>query len=242
MASCLFSFRFLCLILGPSGTIWHYKSWSTLFLIMASCLHSTKPFPEAIMTDWQLDSEEQTSVKFRSKYKLVIQKMHLKMMSAKWWPFCSGLSVLDHKGWKNDKIVNIRKLNGNVVVLWLQEILQLLLEMKLEMNYKKTEIIIRAFDDASVHQNDSKISKHSLWLTVSLILIFPDCKLNLTLSVVNTYTIFSIKDYCLYSYPWFYDKVTLTHKQLKKNGCIPITVATDALVLTLYVLNFSEGT
>ena len=37
-----------------------------------------------------LDSYEQTSVKLDSYTKPIIDKMHLKMVSAKWQPFCPG--------------------------------------------------------------------------------------------------------------------------------------------------------
>ena len=67
----------------------------TLVLIMAWHLPGGKPLPELILTYCQLDPQEQTSVKFKSKYNnLHSKKIKLKMLSAKWCPFCLCLCVL----------------------------------------------------------------------------------------------------------------------------------------------------
>ena len=63
---------------------------------MAYPLFSAKPLSEPMLTYWQLDPWEQTSVKFQSKFcdfhsRNCISKCHL----LKWWPFCSGFIVLN---------------------------------------------------------------------------------------------------------------------------------------------------
>ena len=61
-------------------------------------LFSPKPSPKPIPTCCQLDPQQQTSVKFESKYNSFhFKKMHFKMSSAKWCPFYSGLNVLTTK-------------------------------------------------------------------------------------------------------------------------------------------------
>ena len=70
---------------------------SALVQIMAWCLFGTKPLSKPMLGYCQSDHREQTSVKVESKYKLSdfsFMKMHLKMSSGKWRPFCLGLNVL----------------------------------------------------------------------------------------------------------------------------------------------------
>ena len=43
---------------------------SALVQVMACCLFSTKPLPKPMLVYYQLDPQEQTSVKFESKYKI----------------------------------------------------------------------------------------------------------------------------------------------------------------------------
>ena len=45
-----------------------------------------KPLSEPILSYYQLDPLEQTSVSFYQKLNILIKKINLKM-SAKWWPF-----------------------------------------------------------------------------------------------------------------------------------------------------------
>ena len=54
---------------------------SALVQIMACRLIGTKPLPEPMLTFCLLDPQEQTSVKFKSKFKHFIQKMRLKTSS-----------------------------------------------------------------------------------------------------------------------------------------------------------------
>ena len=58
------------------------------------CLFATTPLPEPMLDPW-----EQTSMKFESNYIFFsFKKFHLKMSSAKCWPFCWGCSLLTLKG------------------------------------------------------------------------------------------------------------------------------------------------
>ena len=64
---------------------------SALVQVTACRLAGTKPLPEPMLAYCQLDPEEQTSMKFKIKtYNFSFMKMHLKMLSAKWQPFCPG--------------------------------------------------------------------------------------------------------------------------------------------------------
>ena len=53
----------------PSAAYMHWWTGSALVMVMASCLFGAKPLPEPLLTYWLLDPYEQTSVKFKSKYK-----------------------------------------------------------------------------------------------------------------------------------------------------------------------------
>ena len=55
-----------------------------LCMMMACCLFSAKPLPEQIRISCQLNPKEQTWIKIQN---LSFKKMHLKILSAKWWPF-----------------------------------------------------------------------------------------------------------------------------------------------------------
>ena len=58
---------------------------------MACCLFGTKPLSKPMVVYCRLDLSKQISVKVWSKYKnFSFRKMHLKISSAKWWPFCPG--------------------------------------------------------------------------------------------------------------------------------------------------------
>ena len=57
---------------------------------MACRLSGAKPLSEPMLPYCQLDPKEYNSVNFYSTFK----RMHLKMPSAKWRPFCLGLHVL----------------------------------------------------------------------------------------------------------------------------------------------------
>ena len=61
---------------------------------MACCLFGTKPLPEPILIYCQFDPLQQ--IHFSQNTKLSFSTLHLKMLSAKWQPFCSGLSVFTH--------------------------------------------------------------------------------------------------------------------------------------------------
>ena len=61
---------------------------------MACCLFGTKPLPEPILIYCQFDPLKQ--IRFSQNTKLSFSTLHLKMLSAKWQPFCWGLNVLTH--------------------------------------------------------------------------------------------------------------------------------------------------
>ena len=73
---------------SPPPSAAYMRRWtrSALVQVMAWRLSGTKPLPEPMLTYYQLDPWEQTPVKIESKYK----KMLLKILSAKWQPFCLG--------------------------------------------------------------------------------------------------------------------------------------------------------
>ena len=71
-----------------------YIRWwprSALVQVMACRLLGVKPLLEPMLTYYQLDLQEHTSVKLESKHKkFPFIKIQLKMSSAKWRPFCPG--------------------------------------------------------------------------------------------------------------------------------------------------------
>ena len=63
--------------------------------VMAFCLMGTKPLSEAMLAYCKLDPCQQIWMKFESKYKkFSFKEKSLKMLFAKWCPFCLGLIVL----------------------------------------------------------------------------------------------------------------------------------------------------
>ena len=69
----------------------HHWTGSELVQIMACRLFGAKPFSKPMLGYCQLDPYEQTSVKFFIKIQnFPFTEMHLKISSAKWWPFCPG--------------------------------------------------------------------------------------------------------------------------------------------------------
>ena len=63
---------------------------------MAFCLFATKSLPEPMLVHCPLDSKENVlmTVLFENQ-KFLFNKMHLKMLSATWLPFCLNLNVLN---------------------------------------------------------------------------------------------------------------------------------------------------
>ena len=63
----------------------YMRRWTgpSLIQVMACRLFGAKPLSEPMLAYCQLDSWEQISVKFKSKFYLFIQKIYLKMSSAK---------------------------------------------------------------------------------------------------------------------------------------------------------------
>ena len=64
---------------------------SALVQIMACCLFGTKPLSKLMLGYCQLDALGQISIKIQN---FSFMKMHLKLSSAKWRPFCPGRNEL----------------------------------------------------------------------------------------------------------------------------------------------------
>ena len=74
---------------------WHQISWSSLVQVMVHCLSGPKPLLEPLLTYCQLNPQEQASMKIEIQiHSPSFNKMHLKLPSAKFWPFCPGVSIL----------------------------------------------------------------------------------------------------------------------------------------------------
>ena len=72
---------------------------------MACRLFGAKPLSEPMLGCCQLDPYEQTSVKFESIQNFSFTKMHLKISSAKRWPFCLGGDELNQPDAARGKFV-----------------------------------------------------------------------------------------------------------------------------------------
>ena len=75
--------------------------------VMACSLLGTKPLPEPMLTFWWWNPQEQTSMRFKAKYKkFSFKKMYLEMSSAKRQPcyweahFANTLSITSLIPWK----------------------------------------------------------------------------------------------------------------------------------------------
>ena len=67
---------------------------------MACRLVGAKPFSEPIMEYWYIRTLKTNFSEILSKiHAFSFKKMHLKMSSAKWLPFCLGLNVLTGELW-----------------------------------------------------------------------------------------------------------------------------------------------
>ena len=91
---------YLCLKASPPSAAC-MRQWvkSTLVQVMACCWFGTKPLHEPMLTSCPLDPWKQTLAKFEIEMQnFSFMKIHLKMSSAKCWPFCSGIVDLTHWG------------------------------------------------------------------------------------------------------------------------------------------------
>ena len=81
--------------LRPSDAYYiHQHNLPSLVQIMACRLFGDKPLSEPMLPFYQSDTREHISVKLHLKFRFLIKKMHLKMLTAKWRPFYIGLNVL----------------------------------------------------------------------------------------------------------------------------------------------------
>ena len=81
---------------------------SSLVQIMACRLFGAKPLPEPMVVYCQLDSWEQVSVKFESKfYHLHLIKCIWKGRLPKWRPFCPGVDESIKVYWYNDNTKSV---------------------------------------------------------------------------------------------------------------------------------------
>ena len=79
----------LCELPG-NDTIWHHKSWSTFFEIMALCLTAPNHYLDLFrLSHLGPMHHEGFSLEIDT---IVLMKMHLKMSPAKYQPFCWGLN------------------------------------------------------------------------------------------------------------------------------------------------------
>ena len=84
---------------SPSSDAYMRQWFEVAFaLILAWCRIGAKPLSKPMLSYYQLDLLEQTSVKFWSKYKTFHpRKCIWKILSARWWPFCpEGYELIDH--------------------------------------------------------------------------------------------------------------------------------------------------
>ena len=77
--------------LRPSDTYMHNQPRPSFIQIMACCLFDPKALSEAMLYYCQFKKFSQIVFKIQL---FSFKKMHLKMSSAKWWPFCLSLKVL----------------------------------------------------------------------------------------------------------------------------------------------------
>ena len=75
--------------LKPSHTIWHNGTWSTLVQVMTCRLLTapSNPWTNKCVVKWTLGNKRQWSLNQKTFF---LVKIHLKLLFAKWLPFCSG--------------------------------------------------------------------------------------------------------------------------------------------------------
>ena len=87
--------------LSSDGIMWRQTPWSALVQVIACPLLGIKPYlnPSWYVSSIGLHPRNSIEISINTRTCFVF-KMHLKMSSAKRWPFCLGLSVLaDHISW-----------------------------------------------------------------------------------------------------------------------------------------------
>ena len=80
--------------LRPSDACMSWQTRAPLVQIMACRLFGAKPQPEPMMTYCQLNHRSNFSEILFAIQTFSLNKMHFKLSSAKWRPFCLGLNVL----------------------------------------------------------------------------------------------------------------------------------------------------
>ena len=71
----------------------YHKIQSSLAKVMVCCVLGSKPLPEPMLIYCQFNPSKQNSLKFESNTRILTQENALKMLSAKWWPFCVSFHV-----------------------------------------------------------------------------------------------------------------------------------------------------
>ena len=84
--------------LGPGDAYMRHWTGSSLVQVMACRLFGAKQLPEPMLANFQVYTLKQTSLKLQWKT-FSLTKMHSKMSSAKWQPFCFSLNVLIFSVW-----------------------------------------------------------------------------------------------------------------------------------------------
>ena len=109
-------FRPQCVNSSPPSAA-YMRQWirTALVQIMACRLFGAKPLSKPMLVychvNWMLRNKCQWNFLIQIQ-KFSFIKMHLKVSSAKWWPFCSGLSVLI---WL---VVNVKQDLSQVAAIW----------------------------------------------------------------------------------------------------------------------------
>ena len=100
----------------------HHWTGSSLLQLLACCPFGAGSLPKQILTYCQCGSGEQTSVISK------IQTFSVKMSSAKWQPFCCGLSELMHCSF------HLQGSDGHMYQVWFDNVKSLKIKYDLAVN------------------------------------------------------------------------------------------------------------
>ena len=91
-------------ISAAGDNIWRHGTWVNIGSSNGFLPKGTKPLPIQMLTSHKLDSQRQIPMKLYLKiqhfHENIFKKMHLKVMSARCWPFCSSVSELNTAYWQ----------------------------------------------------------------------------------------------------------------------------------------------